>query len=343
MIKKLVIGVVIVSYGHERYLPNLASSLRKQMQSGDKIVVVDNHSNRKGYDLASKDKAVNFAIKADNNGFAAGCNIGASKILDSVDILFFINPDTKPGNNVIDTIRQADYSYYAGVMPLLVLEDKTVNSIGNVIHISGLSWSDGLGKPSTDFTKDQDISILSGACMAISTDWWKKIGGISESYFLYYEDIEFCTSILLQGGKMGLLPAAQIEHDYDYEKGSYKWLYLERNRPLYILRTWPLSVIILLSLQLFFVGIGLWLIAILQGRFKLKVKSFVMTLRALPSTIKDRHFIQRNRSITSYEFFSKLSYRLDSPMLGSLGSNPLINGIYKIYYNLCLYILKLIS
>lgn len=341
MKNNLKIGVVIVSYNHEKYLPNLVKSLRSQMQEGDKIVVVDNHPSRKAYDLASKNKYVDFAIPADNKGFAAGCNTGASKIIKLVDILFFINPDTSPKKDVIDTIRKADYSYYAAVMPLLVLPDKTVNSTGNVLHISGLSWSDGFGKKSSDFTDNIEISSLSGACMAVSKKWWNKVGCIPESYFLYYEDIDFCTLILLKGGRLGLIPTAQIEHDYDYNKGSYKWLYIERNRPLFIIRTWPLSVIIVLFIQLFFVSIALWFVAIIQKRFKSKVKAFFMTIKALPTTIKDRRLIQRDKKISGYEFLKKLSYKLDTPMLGKVGNNWIINSIYFVYYKICLGILWL--
>ena len=340
--KPLRVGVVIVSYGHEKYLPNLVKLLRKQMRGGDKIVVVDNHPSQNAYNVAVGNKNIDYAIAADNNGFAAGCNEGARKILKFVDVLFFVNPDTRPKKGVIDVIRNADYSQFAAVMPLLILPDNTVNSTGNIMHISGLSWSDGYGKSVADFKSAQDVSILSGACMATTVSWWKKVGGaIPESYFLYYEDIDFCTLMLLKGGRLGLLPEGQIEHDYDYKKGSYKWLYIERNRPLYILRTWPLSVIIVLFIQLFFVGIGLWIVAIIQKRFKLKLKSFIMTIGALPSTLKQRHSIQKGRKISGYKFLQRMSYKLDTPMLGRLGSNKIITAIYFVYYKVCLGILWL--
>ena len=341
MIRKPIIGIVIVSYGHEKYLTNLVKLLRDQMRAGDQIVVVDNHPSGNSHSIMSGHKAVDFAIKADNNGFAAGCNEGASKIINLVDILFFVNPDTSPEKNVIDVIRNADYEKYSAVMPLLLLPNGDVNSAGNTIHISGLSWSSGYGIPTEKYNKDQDVSALSGACLAVSKKWWNKLGGIPESYFLYYEDIDFCTQIILRGGRLCLLPKAKIEHDYDFSKGSHKWVYLERNRPLYILRTWPTSVIVVLFIQLFLVEIGLWVVAILQKRFKMKIKSFFMTLKALPIVIKNRHIIQKKRKISGYEFLLTLSYKLDTPMLGKIGENKLINTIFMIYYKISLQILKL--
>ena len=340
MIKCPIIGVVIVSYGHEKVLLQQVNQLRSQMRNNDKIVVVDNHLNKKGYNNVVNNKSVDYAIKSANNGFSAGCNIGAAKLAQSVDILLFLNPDTLPSKNMIDVIRSADYLYYAAVMPLLILPDKTVNCAGNIVHTSGLSWCGGYGKQMTNYTTDQEVSVLSGACMAVNINWWKKIGGMPESYFMYYEDTDFCTRITLQGGKMGLLADAFVKHDYEYEKGDHKWLYLERNRPLYIIRTWPNSVIAVLFIQLFFVEIGLWIIAIIQKRLKLKLKSASLMIKSLPAALQDRRNIQKNRTISGYDFMKTLTFKLDSPLLGGVDNNYFINFIFSIYYKVCLFILK---
>lgn len=66
-----------------------------------------------------------------------------------------------------------------------------------------------------------------------------------------------------------------------------------------------------------------------------------MTLKALPIVIKNRHIIQKKRKISGYEFLLTLSYKLDTPMLGKIGENKLINTIFMIYYKISLQILKL--
>lgn len=343
MNKKVVVGVVIVSYGHQTVLPNLVNLLGRQKRKGDKIAVVDNHPNKKGFESVVNNKAVDFAIRADNNGFSSGCNIGASKLIKFVDVLLFLNPDTLPAKNVFDSVRNADYSHYAAVMPILMLPNKTVNSAGNVVHISGLSWVDGYGQNLNKYTKRLEVSVISGASMAISKTWWNKLGGLPEGYFMYYEDTDFSTRVLLQGGKLGLLTNTYIEHDYDFGKGTHKWLYIERNRLLYIIRTWPASVIAVLSIQLLFVEIGLWVVAIFDKRLGSKLKATGMTIKSIPSAIKDRHFIQKSRAISGYDFLQTLTYKLDTPLLGKIGNNSLVKFIYSTYYWVCLLILKLFN
>jgi len=332
------VGVVIVSYGHEDQLFDLLGSITTQMKKTDKVVLVDNHPNRKGADVGRKFKQI-LVIEADNKGFSNGCNIGAEAVIHNVDALFFLNPDTKPSNNVLDVIRGVDTNEYAAWMPLLVLPDGRVNSAGNVVHTSGLSWCDGYKRLPEEYEKIVNISVLSGACAVVGTEWWDKLNGISEDYFLYYEDTDLSTRILLSGGHMGLFTDGLVEHDYDYAKGTHKWMYIERNRPIYIIRTWPTGVIIVLALQLFLVGIGLWLVAILQGRFKSKVRSLIMFARVLPVTLKQRKAIQSTRKISSYEFMRSLVYKLNTPVLGKLGEDPVVEFLFMVYYKFALGVL----
>lgn len=334
------IGVVIVSYGHEDLLPGLLGALVDQARAGDKIVVVENHPNRKGAAVARQFKSV-AVIEADNKGFSNGCNIGAATIVDDVDVLFFLNPDTKPESNVLEVIRGVDRAKYAAFMPLLVLPDGRVNSAGNVVHMSGLSWCDGYEDSADGYMDVMDVSVLSGACAAITTEWWRKVGGLSEDYFLYYEDTDLSTRILLAGGRMALFPKAHVVHDYDFSKGTHKWLYLERNRPLYIIRNWPLAVIAVLALQLLFIELGLWLVAILQKRFRSKFSATIMFFEALPEAIADRWVIQKTRTISSYDFLRSLVYEFNTPVLGSLGKNTIILSVFKLYYKLSLGVLYL--
>ena len=344
MVKKARIGVVIVSYGHEKEMKQIVATLEKQKESGDKIVIVDNHPNKKAATIAKTMKMVDYVVcPTENKGFSAGCNEGVAACYSDVDIFLFLNPDTLPGDTVLRAIREADFKKYAAVMPLLVLPDGKVNSAGNVVHTSGLSWCDGYEQLASLYTQPRDITVLSGACTAISKVWWQKLDGMSESYFMYYEDTDLSTRIILQGGKMQLLPMARVTHDYDYAKGTYKWLYLERNRPLYILRTWPASVIVVLLLELFFVEIGLWLVALLQGRLASKARAFGMMLLALPRTFRERAVVQKERRISGYDFMQTLTPYLDSPVLGLLGKNRVIKALFVTYYRVMRGLLKMVS
>lgn len=333
MSKTYRVGVVIVAYGHEAHIPFILRSLIAQAQRGDRFVVVDNHPERRSAAAAAQFDGVEV-IEADNDGFSSGCNTGAARVADDVDVLFFLNPDTLPGDNVLDVVRGGCATDYAAWMPLLVLPDETVNSAGNVVHISGLSWCDGYLDAHSKHTTSTPITVLSGACAAVRTDWWRRLGGMSETYFLYYEDTDLSTRLLLAGGTIGLLPQATVTHDYDFEKGTYKWLYLERNRWVYMLQTWPTAVLAVLGLQLIAVELGLWVVAVAQRRFLLKVRASLQLVRLLPTIMRERRRIQAQRTCSAADFFQTLTYRLDAPQLGRIGQIAIVRAFFTGYYRL---------
>jgi len=341
MTQKSRIGIVVVSYGHHDYINTIADILGPQKKIGDKLVLVDNHPEHKAAKVAEKNRYIDESIKANNGGFAAGSSLGAERIIDEIDLLFFLNPDTIPSKDLLSKIRNATNSTnYAAYMPALMLPDGKINSAGNVVHISGLSWCDRYQEAPNFTDAVSPIESLSGACMLIRKEWWQLAGGMDSYYFLYYEDTDISTRIRLLGGKLGLIADASVVHDYDYAKGSHKWFYLERNRPLLILRTWPSAVIILLLPELILVEIGLWAIALLERRIGLKAKSSVSFLKLLPLALRDRRRIQKTRQISSYDFLLGLRGDLNTPALGFVGRNKIVNAIFVAYRNLCLSLLK---
>ena len=347
------IGVVIVSYGHEQDVADLVDSFAGQLRPNDRVVVVDN---RKPWLLESVvgdrlKKHNAMIINHDNGGFAAGCNVGAARIQDEVDLLFFLNPDTVIEDpTLFDTLRRVD-KQWAAFMPYLLLPDGTINSAGNALHISGLSWVTGLDdKPvglhpeSADDTPEvTDISIASGACLVVRTEWWQKLGGMEELYFMYHEDTDFSARLLLAGGRIGLVHSGYVTHHYDYAKGDYKWIYIERNRHVLLLSVLPLPTLVVLIPQILGANLGLWAIAAKENRLGLKVKSLRLLIRDLPKIVALRRKTQQLRALTPAEYLEKMEWRFDNPNLGALGTNKTVNRIYKAYYQACRAILRLFA
>lgn len=340
------IGVVIVSYGHEQDVANLVDTFADQLHSDDRVVVVDN---RKPWVLKSAvgerlDKHGVTIINHDNGGFAAGCNVGAAHIADDVDLLFFLNPDTVIDDpTLFNSLRRVD-EQWAAFMPYLLLPDGTINSAGNALHISGLSWVNGLDQKPVDSVEEvTDISIASGACLAVRVDWWKRLGGMEELYFMYHEDTDFSARLLLAGGRIGLLHTAYVTHHYDYAKGDYKWIYIERNRHVLLLSVLPLPLLLVLTPQILGANLGLWAVAAKEQRLGLKLKSLRLLIRDLPAIFSLRIRTQKLAELTPSQYLSKMDWRLDNPNLGGIASNKVVAAIYGTYYRVCRSVLKLMG
>lgn len=340
------IGVVIVSYGHENDVVTLVDSFANQLRPDDRVVVVDN---KKPWvlDDVSGDALRRHGVvivEHDNGGFAAGCNIGAQVVLEEVDLLFFLNPDTvveDPG--LLDTLRSGVDTDYAAWMPYLLLPDGTVNSAGNALHVSGLSWVNGLGEKPSPSAGWSDISIASGACLVVRTQWWNRLGGMEKFYFMYHEDTDFSARLLLAGARIGLCHGASVTHEYDYAKGDHKWVYIERNRHVLILSVWPASVIAVLAPQILAVNLALWLIAAKEGRLRLKLKSLGLLVKGFPEIFRLRKRARLLQKVSGAEYFAGMTYRLDNPNLGAMSESRPVAVVYRTYYGLCRALLRIFA
>ncbi len=64
---------------------------------------------------------------------------------------------------------------------------------------------------------------------------------------MYGEDLDLSLRLRLAGWGVGVVPAARVEHDYDFAKGDYKWFHLERNRWWTLLAAYPAPLLALLA------------------------------------------------------------------------------------------------
>ena len=103
------ISIVIVNYKSWLHLASCLDSLAFHSDSfNHEIVVVDNHSNDgKLAEFSKVYPDVVFVENTGNNGFANGCNLGASK--SKGRYLLFLNPDTVGNENAIKSLDPLEH------------------------------------------------------------------------------------------------------------------------------------------------------------------------------------------------------------------------------------------
>ncbi len=306
--------------------------VEQEKRVGDQVVLVDNHPDLRCSKIAEDHPGVDHVLRPGNIGFGAGCNLGAESLGDDVDVLLFLNPDAFPKPGSIDVLRDASTKGWAAWMGLVLLPDGRVNCAGNVVHVSGLAWCAGYAEPADRYSSEEEISCLSGADLAVDRKVWEEIGGFAAEYFLYYEDIDLFFRLQMKGYKTGIVPKSHIEHDYDFQKNDRKWFYLERNRYLFIIRTWPSSVIVVLAPLLLAVEVALWLISLVQGRFWLKVRSSLAFVKVVPFALRSRRELQASRVIGPLEFLDMLAYRIDTPLIDAFARHRFVDAVLGAYY-----------
>lgn len=319
------LAVVIVSYDSASDLARSIPALVEQMREDDELVVVDNLPGDGTAECVAQLLPGATVVTPDGNaGFAGGCNIGVAA--SSAPLVLLLNPDSVIQPGCLDALRGAAASRpdWGGWQALVTMNDgREINSAGNVVHMLGLSWAGRCGEPVADAPAEPvECGFLSGAAMVVRRELWEALGGFEERFFMYCEDLDLSLRMKLAGYETGIVPAARVEHHYEFSKGSQKWLMLERNRWWVILGTYPTRMLLVLLPFLLLFELALLPVAAAGGWFGSKVRAQWQVLRQLPAILKRRRAIQRARTIPAAEFAESFVATIDSPYLAAAARIP---------------------
>jgi GT2 family glycosyltransferase len=337
------VSVVIVTYDSAAAVAVALPPLCAQLHEGDELVVVDNASSDDTVAVVREvAPAAVVVANGENAGFAAGANAGARAAAG--DLLVFLNPDATPAPGFAEAIRAplADGRGWTAWMGMVTAEGgRVVNTNGGVLHFTGIAWAGEAGaRAPGSVSGPRETAFLSGACLAVPRAAWQQSGGFAAPYFMYHEDVELSLRLRLAGGRLGVEPAAAVDHDYAFAKGPDKWRLLERNRWATVVRTYPAPVLAAVAPALLATELALVAVAAAGGWLPQKLTAASDTVRALPRLLGERRAVQASRTISSAEFAAWLTPDLDSPFLGRAGRVRALRWALRAYWWLATAVLR---
>jgi GT2 family glycosyltransferase len=328
------LSVVVVTHDSRAAVTRSLPALWRQLGPEDELVVVDNASSDGTVALVRKLAPRALVVETGRNvGFAAGANAGARAATG--DLIVFLNPDATPEPGFVDAIR-APRGVWTAWMGLVTADSgRVVNTSGGVVHFTGIAWG-GHAAP----RGPAEVAFVSGACLAVPRAEWERTGGFDERYFMYHEDVDLSLRLRLAGGRLGIEPAAVVDHEYEFAKGQAKWRRLERNRWATIVRCYPAPLLLLLAPGLVATELALVAIAASGGWLPQKLMATGETLRALPRLLRERRAVQAERMISSAEFARWLTPDLDSDFLGRAARSSQLRRTLRVYWRAVLAVLR---
>jgi N-acetylglucosaminyl-diphospho-decaprenol L-rhamnosyltransferase len=339
-------SVVIVTFHSRGALESTLPPLVEQLRDGDELIVVDNAS-EDGTPGAARSLAPTATVieTGGNLGFAAACNRGAEAA--TAELLCLLNPDAVPSPGWREAIELpvGDGRDWAAWQALVTADGgTTINTRGGVVHFTGIAWAGDAGRRIEDLPASESLAIeepafVSGACLAIPRARFIEAGELPERFFLYHEDVDLSLRLRLAGGRLGVEPAARVDHDYEFDKGAAKWRYLERNRWATVIRTYPGALLVLLMPALLTTELALVAVALRGGWLGQKLLAWFDTWRRVPSLLGERRAIQAHRTVTAGEFAAVLTPELASAYLGAAGRSRVLGALLRAYWSVVLKLL----
>jgi GT2 family glycosyltransferase len=314
------LSVLIVAYDSRDDLAKTLPALLPELGDGDELIVVDNKPGDGSIEVVEElAPSARIVRMGRNSGFAGGCNAGAE--VATGDLLVILNPDAAPLPGFGEAIRRPwrEGRGWSAWQALVVEGDgKTINSAGNPVHFTGIVWAGRHGRPVSEAPPAGEVTALSGACLAVPIENWRRVGGFPEKFFMYHEDVDLSIRLRMAGGAVGIEPAAVVAHDYEFSANGDKWRWLERNRLAFLVRTYPAPLLVLLAPALVATELALLLVSVAGGWLPQKLRASLEFLTWLPRLLGERRRIQRARTVSAGEFASWLQAELDSPLISPL-------------------------
>jgi GT2 family glycosyltransferase len=223
------VSIIIVNWNSTAYVRECIRSIYEYSTDlSFEIIVVDNASPTDDVDTLRPEFPEIALIKSSHNlGFGGANNLGAAH--SSGECLLFLNPDTtlvSPAIAVILECLQCRPS--AGIVGCKLLNlDLTVQTsciqrfptiLNQVLDADVLRerWPNsrlwGTAPLYCETKEAAAVEVISGACLMIKRHVFEQIGGFTEKYFMYGEDLDLCHKVIRLGYKNFYTGNATVVH-----------------------------------------------------------------------------------------------------------------------------------
>jgi len=222
------LSILIVNWNSKAYLQSCLRTIRATCARLSLQVVVVDAGSFDGCQevLGEMGPAVTFVQCDDNPGFG-GANNRALQLLRA-PMLLLLNPDTElQAGSVQELLGAFEKSKDIGLAgPRLLNSDGTLQTscvqavptpLNQALDSEFLRrcfprsklWgvADAFRLPEAS-----EVQAVSGACMMMPTELFRRLGGFSPSYFMYAEDLDLCARVRRAGYRVIHVPTSIVTH-----------------------------------------------------------------------------------------------------------------------------------
>jgi GT2 family glycosyltransferase len=290
------VALIIINWNGYLLTKRCLLSLENLQYPKVQVIIVDNGSEDGSLEKLQGEFSAPIYLKNETNlGFTGGNNTGIAYALDKgYDYILLLNNDTEVYPAFLDELlkSQQKKQNIGMVQPLILFQDEP-NRIwsagGRYVKALGMAKTLGDRAALKDYPlqEDQKLDWATGCCLLVPSQVVKAVGTLENSYFAYFEDVDWSLRIRQAGYDIYLAPNSRITHEgsasskraHDEGTLSPTVFYLHARNQLFQLRrhvagfsnltAWPYHILKYLAWMTYFC---------LRGRFK-KMKAVYKGIR----------------------------------------------------------------
>lgn len=236
--EKKEVCIILVNYNGFKDTIECVKSILQCDYPNYHIILVDNASNDK--DILKNDPFLNdnceIVYSDVNNGFSDGNNLGI-KVSQKYnpDYVLLLNNDTIVKSNFLNKlVNAAENDEKAMIVTggINYYYDKNKPWYNHGIYNKTTGYTTMVKEDVNKYNTPYPISFSTGCLMLIRFSFIEKYGTLSNDYFLYSEDTEYCLRVLEHNYRILNIPEVLIYHKVNASTGSgskMQQYYLIRN------------------------------------------------------------------------------------------------------------------
>jgi N-acetylglucosaminyl-diphospho-decaprenol L-rhamnosyltransferase len=251
--KTMQVGVCIVNY---KTMGLTIDCLRSLDGTGVKVIVIDNDSQDGSYEkisaaIVSEEWSGWASIKASgrNGGFAYGNNVAIREFLKAdqkPEYIYLLNPDTVVRKGAVSQLVKFMQNNPAVGIAGSQIEDENGQALPSAFKFH--TWQSEMNKGFSlglltkllrRWVSEQTIpkepiktDWVSGASMMIRREVFEQVGLLDDTYFMYFEETDFCLQAAKKGWECWYVPSSRVMHLVGQSTGiSHKKM--QKRMPVY--------------------------------------------------------------------------------------------------------------
>jgi O-antigen biosynthesis protein len=216
------LSFIIITFNSADFISDCLNSIARQ-QSNDitsEIILIDNASTDSTAEILNN-KFPDILLKEnhENIGFAAAVNQAVS--FSQGEYILLLNPDTIIKGNFIEKLFSfIQNTPEASIVGVKLVDENNKHQPSAWKKISLLTifiemlfpYNLSIQLVTKSPKTPRQVDNVSGACMLVRREAFKKLNGFDTRFFLYYEEFDFCMRANKKGYKVYYNPEIEVVH-----------------------------------------------------------------------------------------------------------------------------------